>query len=63
MATILITDTLFFFDEHEQMLKDAGYEVERLQKSDASEDELSEALNGKVGYLLGGGRTCYRKSA
>lgn len=54
MATILITDTLFFFDEHEQMLKDAGYEVERLQKSDASEDELSEALNGKVGYLLGG---------
>ena len=54
MAKILITDTLFFFEEHEQMLKEAGYEVERLEKPDATEEELSEALKDKVGYLLGG---------
>lgn len=54
MAKILITDTLFFFKEHEQMLKEAGYEVERLEKPDASEEELAKALKDKVGYLLGG---------
>lgn len=54
MSRILITDTLFFFEEHEQMLKEAGYEVERLEKPDSTEEELAEALKGKVGYLLGG---------
>lgn len=54
MAKVLITDSLFFFDEHVQKLRDAGYEVERLDKSDASEAELVEAIKGKVGYLLGG---------
>jgi D-3-phosphoglycerate dehydrogenase / 2-oxoglutarate reductase len=51
---VLVTDSLFIFPEHEQQLKDAGYEVVRLDKPDASEDELCEAVQGKVGYILGG---------
>jgi phosphoglycerate dehydrogenase-like enzyme len=54
MQTILITDSLFIFPEHEQQLKDAGYEVVRLDKPDATEAELCEAVKGKVGYILGG---------
>ena len=51
---ILITDSLFIFPEHEGMLKDAGFEVERLDKPHATEDELVVAVKGKDGYILGG---------
>lgn len=51
---ILVTDTLFIFDEHVNQLEDAGYEVVRIEKPDMSEDELKEAVKGKVGYILGG---------
>jgi len=51
---VLITDTLFIGDEHVKQIEDAGYEVERLDKPNATEDELIEALQGKVGYVLGG---------
>lgn len=52
--TILITDSLFIFPEHEEVLKNAGYELERLDKPQATEAELIEAVKGKVGYILGG---------
>lgn len=51
---ILITDSLFIFPEHEKILTDAGYVIDRLDKPDASEVELIERLPGKVGYILGG---------
>lgn len=51
---ILVTDTLFIRDQHLNQIKAAGYEVERLSKADATEDELIQALKGKVGYILGG---------
>jgi phosphoglycerate dehydrogenase-like enzyme len=51
---ILVTDSLFIFDEHVMKLQDAGYEVERLDKPQASEEELCQAVKGKVGYILGG---------
>lgn len=51
---ILITDSLFIFPEHEKMLVDAGYEIERLDKPEATEEELIEAVKDKVGYILGG---------
>lgn len=51
---VLVTDTLFITEEHVKKIEDAGYEVERLPKADASEDELIQALQGKVGYILGG---------
>jgi len=51
---ILVTDSMFIFDEHIKQLEDAGYEVERLDKPDASEEELCKAVKGKVGYILGG---------
>lgn len=51
---ILVTDSLFIFDEHVKKLEAAGYEVERLDKPEASEEELCQAIKGKVGYILGG---------
>jgi phosphoglycerate dehydrogenase-like enzyme len=51
---ILVTDSLFVFDEHVKQLEDAGYEVERLDKTKPSDEELKAALQDKVGYLLGG---------
>lgn len=51
---ILVTDTLFILDEHVKQFENAGYEVVRLDKPDASEAELIEAVKGKVGYVLGG---------
>lgn len=51
---ILVTDTLFVFDEHVKKMQDAGYEVVRVEKPDMSESELIEALDGKAGYILGG---------
>lgn len=54
MPTVLITDSLFFFKEHEDQLKAAGYDFERLDKPDATEEELIAAVKSKVGYLFGG---------
>lgn len=54
MPTVLITDSLFFFKEHEDQLKAAGYDIERLDKPNATEEELIAAVKGKVGYLFGG---------
>lgn len=51
---ILITDSLFIFKEHEEMLRQAGYEIERLDKPAATENELAQAIKGKVGYIIGG---------
>lgn len=51
---VLVTDTLFISDEHVKQIEDAGYEVQRLPKANASEGELIEALQGKIGYILGG---------
>ncbi len=51
---ILITDSLFIFPEHEKIIADAGYEIERLNKLCATEDELVESIKGKIGYILGG---------
>lgn len=41
---ILVTDTLFVYDKHVKQLKDSGYEVVRLEKPDATEAELIEAI-------------------
>lgn len=54
MKKILVTDTLFIHDQHIKQLNDAGYEIERLEKTVATDDELKTALQGKVGYILGG---------
>ena len=51
---ILVTDNLFIFDEHVKKLEAAGFEVERLDKPEAIEAELIEAVKGKLGYILGG---------
>ncbi len=54
MQKILVTDSLFIFPEHEAQMRDAGFEVERLDKTHATEDELIQALQGKAGYIIGG---------
>src|SRR5271157_5220510 len=51
---ILITDSLFIFPEHEKILRDAGYEIERVNKPQPTEEELIKTIKGKVGYVLGG---------
>lgn len=51
---ILVTDHLFIFDEHIQALQQAGFTVERLDKPQATEEELIANIKGKVGYILGG---------
>ncbi len=51
---ILITDSLFIGKEHEEQLKNAGFEVERLDTPHASEAELLQVIEGKDGYILGG---------
>lgn len=53
MQKILVTDSLFIFDEQVEKLQNAGYEVVRM-KGDMNEAELAEAVKGKVGYILGG---------
>lgn len=53
-GTVLITDSLFIFPEHEKKLQDAGYEIKRLDKPEATEQEVVEAVKGKVGYIMGG---------
>ncbi len=51
---ILVTDSLFIAKEHEDLIRDAGYAIERIDKLKPSEEELIEAIKGKVGYILGG---------
>jgi D-3-phosphoglycerate dehydrogenase len=51
---ILITDTLFIFESHVKRLESAGFEIRRLEKLQATEAELIEAVNGVHGYILGG---------
>lgn len=51
---VLITDSLFIFKEHEKLITDAGFEIERLDKPEPSEAELVKAIRGKSGYILGG---------
>lgn len=53
-GTILITDTLFILKEHEEKIRAAGYEIERLETPTATEKELIEHIKGKIGYVLGG---------
>jgi len=53
-GTILITDSLFISKEQEDKLRAAGYEIERIDKPQATEEELIGAIKGKVGYVLGG---------
>jgi len=54
MKQVLVTDSLFIYEEHVKQLEAAGYEVVRLDKPEATEEELISALKGKVGYILGG---------
>lgn len=54
MKSILITDSLFISQKHEQKIRDAGFNVERLDKPKATEKEIIEALKDKDGYILGG---------
>ena len=58
---ILVTDLTFIFEEHIQQIEKSGYEVVRLVSPKASEDQLIEALKGKVGYILGGIETVTEK--
>ncbi len=51
---ILITDTLFVNEDHENKLKQAGFEVVRNPNPKLNEDELIEALKDIDGYILGG---------
>ncbi len=51
---ILITDSLFIFDEHVKKLENSGFEVERLDLPKATEAELIDAIKGKTGYIFGG---------
>ncbi len=54
MKKILITDSLFIFKEHEDKLRKAGYEIERIDKANAGEEELIKAIKNKDGCILGG---------
>ncbi len=54
MNEILITDSLFVFKEHEDALRAAGFEINRIDKPNASDAELIEGLKTAVGYILGG---------
>lgn len=51
---LLITDTFFISEPYETRLREAGYEVVRLDQPAASEDELIEALAGISIYIIGG---------
>lgn len=56
MPTILITDSLFLpiGGPDEQRLRDAGYDIDRLDVPKADEATLVARIAGKVGYILGG---------
>jgi phosphoglycerate dehydrogenase-like enzyme len=52
--SVLITDLLFIEPRHEKILTDNGFSIERLDKPNASEEELVNAVKGKDFYILGG---------
>lgn len=54
MKTVLVTDSLFIDDEHVNQLNQAGFKVERLDKTIATEQDLKSAIKGKTGYIVGG---------
>ena len=54
MKKVLITDSLFIQSKHEQMLRHAGIEFERLDLPAATEDQVIEKIADKEGYILGG---------
>ena len=58
---ILITDSLFIDKTNEEELKRAGFHVTRLDKPEATEEELIVALKGKHGYILGGVEKCTKR--
>lgn len=49
-----MTDTLYIRPQHVQQLQAIGLQVERLERSRATEAELIQAIQGKIGYILGG---------
>lgn len=51
---LLITDSFFISDNNVKALIDSGYEVKRLNKAAATEDELIDALKGVAVYIIGG---------
>lgn len=51
---ILITDSLFIHKEHEDKLAQSGISFERLDKPQATEEEIISAIKDKDGYILGG---------
>jgi D-3-phosphoglycerate dehydrogenase len=51
---LLVTDTFFLTQKYVDQLTDAGYEVVRLDKAAATEDELIEALKDISVYIIGG---------
>lgn len=56
MPSILITDSLFLpiGGPDEQRIREAGYDIDRLDVPRADEATLIERIQGKVGYVLGG---------
>ncbi len=54
MKKVLVTDSLFIFDEHVAKLQEHGFEVERLDNPKASEEELMAAIKDKDAYIIGG---------
>jgi phosphoglycerate dehydrogenase-like enzyme len=51
---LLITGSFFVFESNVTRLKEAGYEVIRLEQPSATQDELIEALRGVSVYIIGG---------
>jgi hypothetical protein len=58
---ILITDSLFIEKDHENILTDAGFILDRLDKPKASEEELVERIVDKDYYILGGSSRLLKK--
>ncbi len=52
--SVLVTDSMYIFDEHVRKLQEIGLQVERLNSDQATEEELCEALQDKIGYIVGG---------
>jgi phosphoglycerate dehydrogenase-like enzyme len=52
--TVLVTDKQYISDEHARQMAAVGLQVERLDRPHATEDELCQAIKGKVGYIVGG---------
>lgn len=51
---VLVTDTTHIFDDQVRKLQELGLSVERLEEGQASESDLIAALQGKIGYIVGG---------